>query len=120
MAVMTHAQIHTATARSVDFHDLSTNQRALVTNTLAELGIEDGYLADHDGHPDVTYRTALSAATAATIGLHLPDGHELARCADCDTLGSANDMRVCDDNAIRCTLGAPDTDATCLSTYEAH
>lgn len=120
MAVLTHAHMPPTSAyrpRSLDYLALTTTHRAQAAATLTNLGIDtDGHTTDDGGWPDPAYRTAISAATAAHLGMHLPTGHELALCHTCLTLGSAQDMREGPDGAWRCTQPDPHGNA-CHTLY---
>jgi hypothetical protein len=120
MSVLDHARTHAPAAplaRTVAYSSLGPHQRERVNTALAELGIEDGRTIA-SGITDPVLRALHSELTALHIGLRLPYGDELAQCADCSDIGSANDMNECDDGAWRCTIGDPDG-YTCLGRYLA-
>lgn len=118
MSVLEHAPIHIPAApltRTVSYTALGPRQRDMVNAALAELGIEEGHTIASGIH-DPAARVLHSAVTALHIGLRLPHGHELAQCADCRDIASANDMNECDDGAWRCNSGDPDGQS-CLTRY---
>jgi hypothetical protein len=91
-------------ARSINFDTLSPEQRALLADSLWALGIDRGHTSNDGG------------STAAAIGLHLPDGDEIAQCGICDTVAPTCDMHEGHDGVWRCTIADPDG-TTCLGIY---
>lgn len=119
MAVMTHAQMPPTTRRAhhIDPRNLTPDTRDQVENTLWELGIESGHTANDGGIRDAAHRLLLSAHTAATIGLPLPDGEEIAQCAVCNVIAPSSLVREDDRGTWRCTIADPDG-TTCYSNHQ--
>ncbi|BFP50098.1 hypothetical protein KCMC57_64660 (plasmid) [Kitasatospora sp. CMC57] len=90
------------TARTIEHHQLTTDQARHLDEVLTLLGTADGLIEDEPQTTDPGFRQYLSTAIAAEVGITITPGHEIAQCNTC-SLVMDGELALLDGGRIRCT-----------------